>query len=444
MNAMPTKQPVDLLLFPRWVVPVVPPGVVLEEHALAVEKGRIVALLPRKEARRRFSAKEEEELKTHVLIPGLINLHCHAAMSLFRGMADDVPLGTWLREHIWPAEAKQVCARFVYDGTLLACAQMQRSGITCFNDMYFFPEAASQAAEAAGMRAALGLTVLEFPGAYTRGAEECFAKGLEAYRSLRDKPRLSFCLAPHAPYSVSDLSFQRAASLAKALHLPLHTHLHETREEITQSLKEHGLRPLERLRRLGLLGPRFLAVHAVHLEAQEIAQLAACGASVAHCPTSNLKHGSGIAPLAALLKAGINVGLGTDSAASNTRFDMLEEMRLAALLAKGSSEEAAVVDAHKALEMATLAGARALALEEEVGSLEAGKAADLCAVDLGGWHSLPCRNPVSQLVYGGSSAEVTHLWTEGRAQLKNGKLLNLEEAALKEMAQKQTEAFGCV
>jgi len=433
---MPTKQPVDLLLFPRWVVPVVPSGVVLEDYALAVEKGRIAALLPAKEARRRFSASQEEELKTHVLIPGLINLHCHAAMSLFRGMADDLPLGTWLREHIWPAEAKHVCARFVHDGTLLACAQMLRGGVTCFNDMYFFPEAAAQAVEAAGMRAALGLTVLEFPNAYAQGAEDCFAKGLEAYRSLRDRGRLSFCLAPHAPYSVSNPSFQRAASLAKALNLPLHTHLHETREEIAQSLKEHGVRPLERLRRLGLLGPRLLAVHAVHLEAQEIAQLAACGASVAHCPTSNLKHGSGIAPLAALLKAGVNVGLGTDGAASNSRFDMLEEMRLAALLAKGSTEEAAAVDAHKALEMATLAGARALALEGEIGSLEAGKAADLCAVDLGGLHGLPCRNPVSQLVYGGSGADVTHLWVEGRAHLKEGHLLQLEAEALAALADK--------
>ena len=439
MHAMPTRQLVDLLLFPRWLIPIFPAGVVWENHALVVEGGKIAALLPAHEARGRFVAKEEEELQTHALMPGMINAHCHAAMSLFRGMADDLPLHTWLKEHIWPAEAKHVSARFVHDGTLLACTQMLRGGVTCFNDMYFFPEAAAQAAAALGMRAVLGLTLLEFPNAYTQDADDGFAKGLLAHQALRDRPRLSFCVAPHAPYSVSNQSFQRAAALAETLQLPLHTHLHETRDEIAQSLKEHGMRPLERLGRLGILGARLLAVHAVHLHAQEIAQLAACGASVVHCPTSNLKHGSGIAPLAALLKAGVNVGLGTDGAASNSRFDMFEEMRLAALLAKGSTEEASVVDAHSALRMATLGGARALGLGELLGSLEEGKAADLCAVDLGGEYLSPCYNPVSHLVYAATSADVSHVWTQGRAQLKKGKPLHPEAGAGRAMAEKWQE-----
>jgi len=417
------KQAVDLLIYARWLLPVLPSGVIWEHYGLAIDQGRILAVLPAREVEERFVGRETEVLERHVLMPGLVNLHCHAAMSLMRGIADDLPLMAWLTEHIWPAEAQHVSPRFVYEGTLLACAQMLRGGTTCFNDMYFFPEAAAEAADALGMRAALGLTVLEFPGAYAKDADEYLAKGLAAYKALKGRPRLSFCLAPHAPYSVSNRSFERVGVLAKELQWPLHIHVHETRDEIAQSLKEHGVRPLERLRRLGLLGPKLMAVHAVHLEMQEVAQLAACGASVAHCPTSNLKHGSGIAPLASLLEAGVNVGLGSDGAASNSRFDLFEEMRLAALLAKGSTEEAGVVDAHRALAMATLGGARALGLENEIGSLEAGKAADMCAVDFGALHLSPCYNPVSHLVYAASGDDVSHVWVDGQARLKNRVLM---------------------
>jgi len=425
---------VDLLLYPRWLLPIIPAGVVLEQHALAVSQGQIVALLPAHEARERFVARETETLETHLLMPGLVNLHCHAAMSLLRGMADDLPLSTWLSQHIWPAEAQHVSPRFVHDGTLLTCAEMLRGGVTCFNDMYFFPEAAQEAVKEAGVRAVLGLTILEFPNAHAKNANECFSKGLAAHKTLHQQPRLSFCIAPHAPYSVSDDSFKRAAALADELHLPLHTHLHETRDEITQSLKEHRMRPLERLHRLGLLGPKLIAVHAVHLEAQEISQLAACGASVAHCPTSNLKHGSGIAPLAALLEAGVNVGLGTDGAASNSRSSLFEEMRLSALLAKGSTENASVVDAHAVLAMATLGGARALGLDKRIGSLEVGKAADLCAVDFGCLHLSPCYNPASHLLYALSGEEVSHVWVEGEARLKNRAFVKLNAEALMALA----------
>ena len=431
---MSTQQAVDLLIFPRWMVPVVPSGLIWEGYALATKQGRIVAVLPAHEARKRFCASEEVELERHVLMPGLVNLHCHAAMSLFRGMADDLPLHQWLSQHIWPAEAQHVSARFVHDGTLLACAQMLRGGTTCFNDMYFFPEAAAEAAATSGLRASLGLTLLEFPGAYAKDADDYFAKGLLAHQALHGRPRLSFCMAPHAPYSVGDSGFQRAAALAETLKLPMHTHLHETRDEVAQSLKAHGMRPLERLRRLGLLGPKLIAVHAVHLNAQEMAHLAACGASVAHCPTSNLKHGSGIAPLAALLKAGVNVGLGTDGAASNSRFELFEEMRLAALLAKGSTEEASVAQAHEVLAMATLNGARALGLEAETGSLEPGKAADLCAVDFGSMHLSPCYNVVSHLIYAASGADVSHVWVEGQALLQHGRFVTLDVDALTTLA----------
>ncbi|MDR2173735.1 MAG: TRZ/ATZ family hydrolase [Burkholderiales bacterium] len=428
------QQPIDLLIYPRWLVPVVPAGVVLEDYALAVEQGRIVAVLPAREARERFVARETETLETHLLMPGLVNLHCHAAMNLLRGIADDLPLMSWLLEHIWPAEAKHVSHRFVHDGTLIACVEMLRSGVTCFNDMYFFPEAAAEAVNTSGIRAALGLTVLEFPGAYARDADDYFAKGLAVHETLRGRPRLSFCLAPHAPYSVSDRSFERVAVLANELHLPMHIHVHETRDEIAQSLKEHGIRPLERLHRLGLVESKLIAVHAVHLGAKEIAQLAACDASVVHCPTSNLKHGSGIAPLAALLEAGVNVGLGTDGAASNSRFDLFEEMRLAALLAKGSEEKATAVNAHRALAMATIGGAQALGLGDEIGSLEPGKAADVCAVDFSALHLSPCYDPVSHLVYAVSGDDVSHVWVDGKARVKNRVLVDLDVEALKAMA----------
>ncbi|MCL2177891.1 MAG: TRZ/ATZ family hydrolase [Proteobacteria bacterium] len=429
------QKKVELLICPRWLLPIIPAGVILEGYALVVDGGHIVAVLPAREAREKFVARETEVLGTHLLMPGLVNLHCHAAMTLMRGIADDLPLMSWLGEHIWPAEAKHVSRRFVYDGTLMACAQMLAGGTTCFNDMYFFPEAVAEAARVLGMRVVLGLTVLEFSGAYAKNADEYLSKGLAAYKALQGAPRLSFCLSPHAPYSVSNRSFERLVVLARELQLPLHIHIHETREEIAQSLKEHGMRPLERLRRLGVLGTKLIAVHAVHLEPQEIAQLAAYGVSVAHCPTSNLKHGSGIAPLVSLLEAGVNVGLGTDGAASNSRFSLFEEMRLAALLAKGNAEKACVVNAHCALAMATMGGARALGLGDEIGSLEEGKGADLCAVDFGALGLSPCYNPVSHLVYATSGNEVSHVWVAGQPRLKNHQLIGVDTEALKALAE---------
>jgi 5-methylthioadenosine/S-adenosylhomocysteine deaminase len=352
-------------------------------------------------------------------MPGLVNLHCHAAMTLLRGLADDTPLMTWLQEHIWPAEAKHVSADFVHDGTLLACAEMLRGGITCFNDMYFFPEAAAKAVATSGMRAVIGLALLEFPTAYATDADDYLTKGLAARDALRDQPLLHFALAPHAPYTVSDRSFERIATLAAELDMPVHVHLHETTAEIEESLRIHGVRPLERLRRLGLITPNLIAVHAVHLDAGEIALLAAEGASVAHCPSSNLKLGSGIAPIAAMLERGINIGLGTDGAASNNRLDLLGEMRLAALLAKGASGDASILNAHQALRAATLGGAHALGLDREIGSLLPGKSADLCAVSLDDPILAPCYAPESHMVYVAGRENVSHVWVAGNLMLEN-------------------------
>ena len=332
-------EPIDLLIFPRWIVPVEPAGA-LPDHALAVKGGRIVDIVAAANARSRFAARETVELPGHALIPGLVNLHTHAAMSLLRGYGDDLPLMQWLTTRIWPAEQKTVSADFVHDGALLACAEMLAGGITCFNDMYFFPGAAAQAALESGLRAALGLIVIDFPTAYASDAEDYLGKGLAVRDKYKGEARLSFTFAPHAPYTVSDDALFRIGVLAEQLDAPVHIHLHEALHEIEESQAKHGVRPLERLGKAGLLSPRLVAVHAVHMLEGEIDTLARFGCHIAHCPASNLKLASGLPPVQAWLEASINVGIGTDGAASNNRLDMFAEMRLAALLAKGVSGNA--------------------------------------------------------------------------------------------------------
>ncbi len=421
---------VDQIIDARWVIPIEPAGLVLENHSLAIQGDRILDLLPTAEAATRYRARRRLHLDAHVLMPGLINLHTHAAMCLLRGFADDMPLMRWLKERIWPAESRHVGPDFVYDGTLLACWEMLRGGITCFNDMYFFPAAAAKAALAAGMRAALGITVFEFPSAYGSSAADYLDKGLATRDALRDEASISFCLAPHAPYTVADPSFERIVALANQLDLPIHIHLHETLDEIAGSHKDHGMRPFERLRRLGLLGPRLVAVHAVHLEQEEIAALAFHACHVAHCPTSNMKLASGIAPVGAMLDHGIGIGLGSDSAASNNRLDLFQEMRHAALLAKAATHDAERLPAHQALAMATIEGARALGLEGQIGSLLPGKAADLMAVRLDDWQLLPCFDPASHLVYAAGRESVSHVWVAGKLRIDDKQPVDLDIKAL--------------
>lgn len=427
-------QAVDLLIDARWVVPVEPAGVVLKHHSVAITGGNITAVLPSADAVKRFSAREHITLDAHALIPGLVNLHTHAAMTLMRGLADDLPLMAWLNDRIWPAEAKHVSHQFVHDGTLLACAELQRGGVTCMNDMYFFPEAAAEAALRAGLRASLGMIALEFPSAYASGADDYLAKGLELRDRLRHEPLLSFCLAPHAPYTVSDATFGKIAGYAAELGLPVHIHVHETAGEVADAITKTGERPLARLHRLGLVGPQLIAVHAVHLTVDEITMLATYGASVAHCPASNLKLASGIAPVTQLLKAGVNTGLGTDGAASNNRLDMFAEMRLAALLAKGASGDAAVLPAHAALHAATLAGARALGLDTRTGSITPGKCADLVAVNLGKLELQPVYDPVSHLVYAAGRSDVSEVWISGKQVVKKQHLAWIENEELEFIA----------
>jgi 5-methylthioadenosine/S-adenosylhomocysteine deaminase len=424
---------VDLLIRAAHVAPVVPRAV-LKDHAVAVRGGKIVAVLPASEAMGRYEATRLVELKDHLLIPGLVNLHCHAAMTLLRGIADDTPLMTWLQEHIWPAEGRHVNDEFVHDGSLLAMAEMLRGGITCVNDMYFFPEATARAALRAGMRASLGIIAIEFPSAYAADASDYLKKGFATRSAYEGEAGLSFTLAPHAPYTVGDDTLRRIAVLSDELDLPIHVHVHETRGECEQGVAQHGVRPFERLRRLGIVGPRMISVHSVHLDNVELDVMAREGVTVAHCPSSNLKLASGIARVAEMRARGIRVGLGTDGAASNNRLDCLTEARTAALLAKGASGDAAVVSAADALEMATLDGARALGLEQRIGSIEPGKLADLAAVELSSVETLPCFDPVSHLLYAAGREHVSHVWVAGEMRLEARRLTTLDEQDLREKA----------
>ena len=424
----------DTLIEARWILPVEPARALLADHAVVIDGGRIAALLPAAEARARYQAKRNITLDDHVLMPGLINLHTHAAMTLLRGLADDLALMDWLNHHIWPAEARHVSEPFVHDGALLACAEMLRGGVTCFNDMYFFPGAAARAALAAKMRAAIGMIVIEFPTAYASDAQDYLDKGLAVRDELKHEALLSFCLAPHAPYTVSDKSLSQIATYTNELDVPVHMHVHETDDEIEQSLKQYQVRPLARLAGLGLVSPNLIAVHAVHLEPAEIALLAQNGCHVAHCPSSNLKLASGLAPVAALLKAGVNVGLGTDGAASNNRLDLLEEMRLAAFLAKGASGDPTALPAWQAIEAATLNAARALGLDAQIGSLVPGKCADLAALRLSDIELAPCYDAASHVAYAAGREHVTHVWVNGELLLEDRQLQTLDLSELQAKA----------
>ncbi|WP_295009556.1 TRZ/ATZ family hydrolase [uncultured Dechloromonas sp.] len=413
-----TPEKIDLLIEPRWIATVDSDNT-LSNHAVAVHQDRIVAVLPSREARTRYAPVSHVKLDDHILIPGLINLHTHAAMTLMRGIADDLPLMEWLQKHIWPAEGAHLSQQFVYDGTRLACAEMLKGGTTCFNDMYFYPDAAASAAAEFGMRATLGITALEFPTPYASDAADYINKGLAIRQDWLGNPLINFCLAPHAPYTVSDASFERILTLSEQLNLPIHCHIHETAQEIDDSLRQHGLRPLQRLHRLGLLGPGLIGVHAVHLNDDDLELLATTSSNVAHCPTSNLKLASGFAPVAKMRQMGINVGLGTDGAASNNRLDMLGEMRLAALLAKGVSGSAQALPAREVLRMATLGAAQALGMADRIGSITPGKQADLCAIELGSLETRPCFDPLSHVVHVAGREHVTHVWVAGKCCVDN-------------------------
>ncbi|MCQ4277172.1 TRZ/ATZ family hydrolase [Stutzerimonas degradans] len=428
MSELDSEQ-LDLLLFPTWLVPVEPAGVILREHGLGIRDGRIALIAPRLDANK-HAAKCVLELPDMLLAPGLINAHGHAAMTLFRGLADDLPFKNWLHDHIWPAENRWVDEAFIQTGTELAIAEQLLGGITCFSDMYFFPDVASEVAHRCGMRAQITVPVMDFPVPGARDAGEALRKGVALFDDLKHHPRISIAFGPHAPYSVSDDSLEKMHILVAETDAGIHMHVHETASEIYEALQQHGQRPLARLAKRQLLGPRFQAVHMTQVDDEDLALLVEHNCSVIHCPESNLKLASGFCPVERLWAAGVNVAIGTDGAASNNDLDLLGETRTAALLAKAVAGSASALDAHRALRMATLNGARALGLDEHTGSLEVGKFADLVAFDLSGLAQQPVYDPVSQLIYTCGRDCVRHVWVAGKQLLTDRRLTRIDQDQL--------------
>ena len=421
----------DALIASRWCLPVEPAGTVLEDHAVAVVDGRIAAVLPRAEARAVYQPSVFIERPEHVLVPGLVNTHCHAAMTLLRGLADDLPLDAWLRERIWPVERRFVSAEFVRDGTELAIGEMLRAGVTCFSDQYFFPEIVAETAVDLHIRAVIGTPVVDLPTAWAEDVADYLNKGTDlVHDRYADHPLISTCFAPHTTRALSDAAFTELRILADQLDVPVQIHLHESATQVAQSVDATGKRPLERLDDLGLLNASLLAVHAVHVTPEEIRRLAVAGASVAHCPSSNLKLACGLAPAAAMVDAGIAVGIGTDGAASNNLLDVLADVRLAAMLAKVSADDGAAIPAEQAFRMATLDAARALRRDHEIGSIEPGKWADLTCIDMQRFNTQPLYDPVSQLVYATRSDQVSDVWVAGRHLLDRGELTTINRDSL--------------
>jgi 5-methylthioadenosine/S-adenosylhomocysteine deaminase len=426
---------VDQLLEARWVIPVEPHGAVLERHAVALAGDTIVEILPIAAAREKYTNARRVELPEHALIPGLVNAHTHNAMTLMRGLADDLPLMTWLQEHIWPAEARVMGPEFVRDGVELAIAEMLRGGTTCCNENYFFPDVQAATFLRHGFRAVVGLPFIEFPSAWASNRDEYFDKNLAVHDAFKGEKLVSTSLAPHAPYTVSDESFARIRMLSDQLDVPVHLHLHETAQEVEDSRKQHGQRPFARMQALGLVDERLIAVHMTQLTDAEIAACAQHGVSVVHCPESNLKLASGFCPAEKLRRAGVNLAIGTDGCASNNDLDMFGELRTAALLAKGVANDASAFDAAFALQAATLNGARAIGLADRIGSIVPGKQADLVAVCLDVLETQPLYNAISQLVYATGRHQVGDVWIAGVRKVENGALCAIDADALRAKAQ---------
>lgn len=435
-------QNIDTLITADWVLPVDHARSHHPESGIAIDAGHIVAVGPNADLQTRYLPRERVDLSHHVLIPGLINTHTHAAMTLMRGFADDLPLGVWLSDHIWPTEGEWVSPEFVWDGTTLAIAEMLAGGITCFNDMYFFPEVSAQAAIDSGIRMVTGMICFDMANSYAANANECIDKGLDLHESLRGQSRVTTAFAPHAPYTVSDEPLARIARLSRELDVPVHTHVNETSDEDSNSMTTYGLTSLERLEALGLLNDRLVAAHMVHLTADDIARFARAEASVVHCPESNLKLANGFCPVDQLLQAGINVALGTDGAASNNDLDLLSEMKIAALLSKGLSRNAASLPADQALYLATMGGAKALGLGDIIGSLEVGKKADIVAISLDGWANQPLYNPASQVVYTTSRSQVSDVWVDGVRRVHDGVLVDTNRQELFARAARWADKIG--
>ncbi len=431
---MSSPQEYDALILPKWLVPVEPAATVLENYGLVIDGDRIALLATRQELLK-HSYRQVLELPDSILLPGLVNAHGHAAMSLFRGMADDLPLHSWLQDHIWPAESNWVNEEFVSAGADLAIAEQLLAGVTCFSDMYFYPQIMCARVHHSGIRAQILMPILDFPVPGVRNVDDAISQGLALHDDFKHHPRVDTGFGPHSPYTLDDSSLNKLLTMLNQLDVAVQMHVHETEKEVQDSLQQYGMRPLSRLAELDLLGPNFQAVHMTQVDAQDIELLLHNNCSVIHCPNSNLKLASGFCPSQHLLQAGINVALGTDGAASNNNLSILEETRSAALLAKAVSKDASAVDASQALRMATLNGAQALGLQKQIGSLQPGKLADIISINLSALSCQPVYDPVSALIYAASGQQVEHVWVGGKQLVENRQLLRMDQEKIRAQAQ---------
>lgn len=424
---MPPRESVDLLIESRWMLPIAPASRVLRGHSIAVRDGKIAALGPAAQLLEQFEPRERIARDSHVLLPGFVNGHTHAAMTLLRGQPANRPLMPWLCETIWPAEQRWVSADFVRDGTRLAVAEMLLAGVTAFGDMYLFPEEAARVATEARVRAVIGLPVTEAATAWADDANGYLAKAERVWDEYHDSPWVNLRFAPQAPYSVADSTLQRVRRVADELDARIVMHVHECESEAADSLARYGKRPLQRLDDLGLLRPGFTAVHMNHLDGEDLDRVARRGIAVVSCPQFNSRLGNGRCATRELVSREVAVGLGTGSAAGVGALDMLAETRASALLEPGESAE-------EALHLATLGGAATLGLTSDIGSLEVGKSADFLCIDLDTLASQPDSAVAQSVVFGATRQQISDVWVAGRAMVAGGRLLAFDEQELLALA----------
>lgn len=423
---------VDTIIQAKWLLTQVADEPVLEHHALVINHGKIIALVPIKSLAGRYSANHTHRLMDHVVMPGLINAHTHSAMSLFRGLADDMPLMRWLNDYIWPAESKTVSAQMVYDAGLLAIAEYIKGGTTCINDMYFYANHLADALHETGLRARVANTVFNVSTPWAPDVESCFAQVKENLAYVRDLPLVEASIAPHAPYTTTAQIMLQTAEIAVAADVPIHIHLHETAGEVADYRAQYGMSPIAQLHELGILqNTQVIAVHMTCVDDNDMALVADSDTVVVHCPESNMKLASGVCPAQTLLDRGVSVALGTDGAASNNDLDMFGEMRSAAMLGKIQAQDPQAIAAGTALHMATTHGAKALAMPH-IGRLAVDMAADVIAVDLSRYNTQPCYHPQSHLVYACNTSHVSDVWVNGKQLLKQGTLTTIDETTLAE------------
>lgn len=415
------QTPVDMIVYGDYVLTMQAEKPLIEAGAVAVSGGKIIAVGPAEDINLRYSASNILNGENKVLMPGLVNGHTHTAMVLFRGMADDLPLMTWLQDYIFPAEGRYVDAALVEAGTKLACWEMIRGGVTSFVDMYFYPDVIADVAVACGLRATVAAPMIDFPSPGFKGWDDSFEAGVAFATRWKGKhARITPALAPHAPYTVSEAHLNAAFSAAKALDVPVSIHVAEDQSEVDYITKKYGKSSIDLLAGLGMLEQQTIAAHVVWPTDDDITRLAGSRAGAIHNPTSNMKTGAGFSPVAKMLKAGVSVGLGTDGAASNNDLDLWQEMRMAALIHKGKSGDPTQISAFDAINMATRMGARASGLGEKVGMLEAGMQADMIQVSLDSPRFDPVYNVVSHLVYVAKSTDVVTSIVEGRVLMEDG------------------------